>query len=100
MKTAFVTEKVLSQSSTSKPSTDTATSSIQSTTFSAVKEDVAIDYYDIYDENFDKSKHASRQGILGGVSDLLQNIQVHTVVLLQRFWWQSFEIPMLFLTYN
>ncbi|EFO17674.2 hypothetical protein LOAG_10823 [Loa loa] len=69
------TEKVLPQSSTSKPLSNTTTLSIKSTTFSAVKEDVAIDYYDIYDENFDKSKHAGRQGILGGVSDLLQNIQ-------------------------
>ncbi|CAG9536916.1 unnamed protein product [Cercopithifilaria johnstoni] len=73
-KTAFVTEKV-PQLSVSKPLTNTTASSIKSTTFSAVKEDVAIDYYDVYDENFDKSKHASRQGILGGVSDLLQNIQ-------------------------
>ncbi|VBB35456.1 unnamed protein product, partial [Acanthocheilonema viteae] len=72
MKSAFVTA---SQLSTSKPLTKTTASSIKPTTFSAVKEDVAVDYYDVYDENFDKSKHASRQGILGGVSDLLQNIQ-------------------------
>uniref|UniRef100_A0A915Q2E5 BTB domain-containing protein n=1 Tax=Setaria digitata TaxID=48799 RepID=A0A915Q2E5_9BILA len=73
-KTAFLTEKVLPQSS--KPSiTTTTTTASKSTTLSAVKEDLAIDYYDIYDENFDKSKHGSGQGILGGVSDLLQNIQ-------------------------
>ncbi|KAM3728292.1 Oxysterol-binding protein-related protein [Dirofilaria immitis] len=70
-KTELVTEMKLSQSSTLKSLTNV----IESTTLSAVQEDVAIDYYDIYDENFDKSKHASRQGILGGVSDLLQNIQ-------------------------
>lgn len=75
MKTAFVTEKVLPQSSTSKSLSNTTASFAKSTTFSMVKEDVAIDYYDVYDENFDKSKHESRQGILGGVSDLLQNIQ-------------------------
>lgn len=81
MKGAFVTEKILQQLPTSKPSTNIAVSSIRPTTFSTVKEDVAIDYYDVYDENFDKSKHISRQGILGGVSDLLQNIQVHITLL-------------------
>lgn len=79
MRTAFVTEKV-PQLSTSNPSTNTTESSTKSTSFSTVKEDVAIDYYDVYDENFDKLKHESRQGILGGVSDLLQNIQVHIIL--------------------
>lgn len=82
MKAAFVTEKIQPQSPTLKPIFNTRTSSNKSTTLSTVKEDVAIEYYDIYDENFDKSKHASSHGILGGVSDLLQNIQVHNVVSL------------------
>ncbi|OZC10852.1 hypothetical protein X798_01996 [Onchocerca flexuosa] len=69
--TTLATEMNLPQSSTLKSSTNT----FNSTTLSTVKEDVAIDYYDHYDENFDKSNHESRQGILGGVSDFLQNIQ-------------------------
>ncbi|VDK84627.1 unnamed protein product [Litomosoides sigmodontis] len=57
MKGAFVTEKILPQLSTLKPLTDIFTSSIRPAAFATVKEDVAIDYYDVYDENFDKRKH-------------------------------------------
>ncbi|VDM95035.1 unnamed protein product [Thelazia callipaeda] len=87
MKAAFVTEKMSSESFTSETtmstensfitasSRDSSTTSTTTVTSSTQKEDVAMDYYDIYDENFDKLKYANSQGILGGVSDLLQNIQ-------------------------
>ncbi|VDN51996.1 unnamed protein product [Dracunculus medinensis] len=48
---------------------------ISTITAKVKKEDGAIDYYDAYDENFDRKKYEGRGGILSGVSDLLQNLQ-------------------------